>query len=710
MKSFIANLKLAHKFLLISLIAAAMISVTLALTVSKNVADLRFARSELLGVKPADDTLKLIQLTQQHRGQSAMFLGGNESLAGPRQSKQAEVERALAKAQASAATLGDQKLVALVGSIATEWQSLAAGVGNKSLAGPQSFTRHTALIAEQLSMLEDIANVSGIVLHPEASLYFLQNGVLTHLPRLTEALGQLRASGALLLAKGEATPQDKTRLGALVSQARTNYRDANKALELSIQSDPAIRVAIAAPLAAAQAAVEQGLTLVDEKIVRADKLSFPSAEYFTVTTRIIDAQFALVDTAFTALGTQLQQTVEAARLELITLLVGAAVLSALTLWIMWTIARTTTASVGAALQLAESVAAGDLSSKTPAAGRDEIGQLLRALGTMNDSLGHVVSGVRQNAEGVATASAQIAQGNNDLSARTEEQASALEETAASMEQLSSTVRQNADNARQANQLALSASSVAVKGGEVVGQVVTTMNGINASSKKIADIIAVIDGIAFQTNILALNAAVEAARAGEQGRGFAVVASEVRSLAGRSADAAKEIKGLICASVERVEQGTALVDQAGATMTEVVSSIKRLTDIMGEISAASTEQSAGVAQVGEAVAQMDQATQQNAALVEQSAAAAESLKGQAQQLVQAVAVFKLGPPSQNRAADVVVAGPASPAGPAVAERRGPNRAKNVTRPVFGAPAKAKAAAQATEAAPAKTGTDGDWATF
>ena len=710
MKSFIANLKLAHKFLLISLIAAAMISVTLALTVSKNVADLRFARSELLGVKPADDTLKLIQLTQQHRGQSAMFLGGNESLAGPRQSKQAEVERALAKAQASAATLGDQKLVALVGSIATEWQSLAAGVGNKSLAGPQSLARHTALIAEQLSMLEDIANVSGIVLHPEASLYFLQNGVLTHLPRLTEALGQLRARGALLLAKGEATPEDKTRLAALVSQARTNYRDANKALELSIQSDPAIRVAIAAPLAAAQAAVEQGLTLVDEKIVRTDKLSFSSAEYFSVTTRIIDVQFALVDTAFTALGTQLHQTVEAARLELITLLVGAAVLSALTLWIMWTIARTTTASVGAALQLAESVAAGDLSSKTPAAGRDEIGQLLRALGTMNDSLGHVVSGVRQNAEGVATASAQIAQGNQDLSQRTEEQAAALEETAASMEQLSSTVKQNADNAKQANQLALGASTVAIKGGNVVGRAVDTMKGINDSSKKIADIIGVIDGIAFQTNILALNAAVEAARAGEQGRGFAVVAAEVRSLAGRSADAAKEIKGLITASVERVEQGTALVDQAGATMTEIVASIKRVTDIMGEISAASSEQSASVAQIGEAVSQMDQATQQNAALVEESAAAAESLRDQAQQLVQAVAVFKLDDAGQTYTPASMRPIATSNPNAAPAERRGPNRAKNVARPAFGAKGRPDAPTLTTEATSRRSGTDDEWTSF
>ena len=275
-----------------------------------------------------------------------------------------------------------------------------------------------------------------------------------------------------------------------------------------------------------------------------------------------------------------------------------------------------------------------------------------------------------------------------------------------MEQLSSTVKQNADNAKQANQLALGASIVAIKGGEVVGQVVDTMKSINDSSRKIADIISVIDGIAFQTNILALNAAVEAARAGEQGRGFAVVAGEVRNLAQRSAEAAKEIKSLITTSVERVEQGSALVDQAGATMTEVVSSIKRVTDIMGEISAASTEQSAGVAQVGEAVSQMDQATQQNAALVEESAAAAESLKGQAQQLVQAVSVFKLGQGAAVHHAPAAHAAPA--ASPAAVDRRGPDRAKNVTRPTFGA--KAKAPVRTAEAAPAKTGTDGEWASF
>ena len=292
-----------------------------------------------------------------------------------------------------------------------------------------------------------------------------------------------------------------------------------------------------------------------------------------------------------------------------------------------------------AAHIATAVGQGDLSVRIQLKPGDT-SSLMAQLKFMQDSLTRVVANVRRGSESVSSASTEIASGNHDLSGRTESQASALEQTAATMEELNATVRQNADNAQQANALAQNASNVAAKGGEVVAQVVDTMKGINDSSKKISDIISVIDGIAFQTNILALNAAVEAARAGEQGRGFAVVASEVRSLAGRSAEAAKEIKHLISASVERVEQGTALVDQAGSTMTEVVSSIRRVTDIMAEISSASGEQASGVAEVGAAVTQMDQATQQNAALVEQIAATADSLKSQAQELVHTVAVFKL----------------------------------------------------------------------
>jgi methyl-accepting chemotaxis protein len=305
--------------------------------------------------------------------------------------------------------------------------------------------------------------------------------------------------------------------------------------------------------------------------------------------------------------------------------------------------------------LARTVATGDLSTVIEVKSADETGQLLRALHDMNEALVRIVGEVRSGTDTIASASQQIATGNADLSSRTEQQASSLEETASSMEELTSTVKQNADNARQANQFAVSASEVAAKGGTVMSEVVDTMGAINESARKIVDIIAVIDGIAFQTNILALNAAVEAARAGEQGRGFAVVASEVRSLAQRSAAAAKEIKALIDNSVEKADAGSRLVDQAGTTMREVVESIKRVTDIMGEISAASQEQNEGIGQVQVAISQMDQTTQQNAALVEEAAAASESLREQAAKLSQTVAVFRLDG-AQGRAAPAALPKP------------------------------------------------------
>ena len=304
------------------------------------------------------------------------------------------------------------------------------------------------------------------------------------------------------------------------------------------------------------------------------------------------------------------------------------------------IMRAVTAPIHQAVAVARAVAAGDLHYAFEVGGNNETGELLAALKEMQHALATVVANVRRGSQSVALASAEIAQGNQDLSDRTERQASALQQTASSMHALDSQVHHNADSASQANKLAMNASTVATQGGAVVGQVVQTMREINESSRRIADIISVIDGIAFQTNILALNAAVEAARAGEQGRGFAVVASEVRSLAGRSADAAREIKSLISASVERVERGSAQVDQAGATMAALVVAIRRVTDIMGEISVASSEQSGAVAQVGATIMQMDHTTQQNAALVEQMAAAAGGLRSQAVELVQSVAIFKL----------------------------------------------------------------------
>jgi methyl-accepting chemotaxis protein len=375
----------------------------------------------------------------------------------------------------------------------------------------------------------------------------------------------------------------------------------------------------------------------------------------------------------------------------------------------WSITRSVTRPLRQAVAAAEVIASGDLSESVGSTARDEAGDMLRALGNMQNSLRTLVGQVRSSTESITTASSEIAVGGQDLSTRTEQTASNLQQAASSMEQLTGTVKQSADSARQANQLAASAAEVAARGGSVVSQVVSTMDQINTSSKKIADIIGVIDGIAFQTNILALNAAVEAARAGEQGRGFAVVAGEVRNLAQRSAEAAKEIKGLIGTSVDKVESGSKLVADAGATMNEIVASVQRVTDIIGEITAAAAEQSDGIGQVNTAVTQLDQMTQQNAALVEESAAAAESLKDQAARLAQLVGTFKL-----DSAAPGTTALSVPIAAVATTTPRATVRARTAAAPAVARPAPAAAPMRpAPAAAPAKTTVntpDDNWESF
>jgi methyl-accepting chemotaxis protein len=640
MKHWIGNLKMWQKFALIGALAVGMVAGPTALMVKGHWELMDAARAEAAGMGPAGDVLKLIQLTQHHRGLTAGVLAGNDKAKAAREAKQAEVEQALQKVQVSAGSFGANKLTARSATIQNEWRALAQGLAGNSVSGPDSYKRHTALIAEQLSLLEGITDASTLALDPEAGTYYLITAVMGELPKLSESLGQMRARGATLLGKGTALPEERAAIASLADATKSFARSSRSAFDKSIDADPAVKAAIEKPLADAVSAVESGLKLADEQIVRAETPSMSSADYFAGMTRVIDSQFELTTQAFKALEDMLAARVAAKQRELGIVALVIVVFGSLALWVLVLVTRTTTRSVAQALAAAEALAAGDLTQRVQAQTGDEIGQLVRALGSSMSNLARVVGAIKDSTDSVKTAATEIAQGNLDLSQRTEEQSANLQQTAASMEQLTATVKQNADTARQASELANSASAVATEGGSVVERVISNMEDITDSSKRIADIIGVIDGIAFQTNILALNAAVEAARAGENGRGFAVVAAEVRSLAQRSAQAAKEIKALIGQSVEKVEAGAKLVGDAGKTMNDVVLQVRHVSTLIGEISSASVQQTTGIGQIGDAVAQLDQVTQQNAALVEESAAAAESLSQQATHLAQAVAVFRL----------------------------------------------------------------------
>jgi methyl-accepting chemotaxis protein len=630
-----------QKFALIGVLAVGMVAAPTVLVVRADWNALQTVRAEAAGMAPAGEVIKLIQATQQHRGIAAGLLGGDTAARAARDTKQSEVDALQNKVSAALEAFGDAKLVSQQQALQRDWKALAAGVAAGSISAGDSLAQHTALLATQLDLLTGVADSSTLALDPEAASYYLITAVFGHLPQLSETLGQARGRGVQLLANGKAKPEERARLSALAESAQPHFRHARAALTKAIAADPALSKVLDKPLAKASGAVETALKLIDEQIVKPETLTLPSSEYRNAATSAIDTQFELIAAAFTALDGMLVERAAAMRNELLTVtgLIGG--FAALALWVIVVVTRTTTGALTQAVAATQALARGDLTHRVEVTTNDEVGELLTAVQTSMARLAEVVVGIKSTSESVSTAAVQIAQGNLDLSQRTEEQASNLQQTAASMEELTSTVQSTADAAREASTLAGAASEVAARGGEVVSRVVKTMDEITASSRQISDIIGVIDGIAFQTNILALNAAVEAARAGEQGRGFAVVASEVRSLAQRSAEAAKQIKTLIGASVERVETGSRLVGDAGTTMSDIVARVQRVTQLIAEIGAATSEQSGGIGQVSDAVGQLDQVTQQNAALVEESAAAADSLKQQALKLVNAVSVFNVG---------------------------------------------------------------------
>ena len=520
------------------------------------------------------------------------------------------------------------------------WQQLEAKVAQKQLQQAQSTAQHTALITSIMRISDELLHFYGLQVETEVGPHALIQAALVSTPMLGEKLGILRAQGSGFLARHELPPFNKGVVSSLHQRAQELQAQAFTDFARALQAEPAYRSSLEALTQQAQTQVRQALELATREVLEAPELTLAPQTYFDTFTRTIDGLYELNAQALTQLDATLQQ--RQARLQNMLWLQAVVMVVLLVLGVVMiaAFANSIRTPLLQAVELADAVAEGDLAGPPLPNGSDEVGHVLHALQAMRSQLIQVVQRVRLSADGVATASVQIAQGNQDLSLRTESQASALQETSAAMEEMTATVGQNADSAAQATQLAANASLIASHGGEVVTQVVQTMHGIHASSGRMADIIGVIDSIAFQTNILALNAAVEAARAGEAGRGFAVVAGEVRQLAQRSAQAAREISGLINESLNSVQQGNALAERAGQTMEEVVLAVRRVSDIMGEISAASREQSQSVGQVGDAVAQMDQTTQQNAALVEEMAAAANSLQSQAQELVQGVAVFRL----------------------------------------------------------------------
>jgi methyl-accepting chemotaxis protein len=639
--SFLNRLKLPQKFLVLCLIGLVLAGIPTYFYFGESGKLLTALKNEQQGLPKAALGLKAAQLTQQHRAMSALLLNGAPNSEAKRDAKQAEADKAYSLVEAEVKQIGKKTIDAQWEIVWRDWQTLRANVKSKSITGPQSYAAHSALVPKIIALNELISDHYGLSLDPDADTYQLIQAMYYQLPSLTEELGRLRAKGTAPLTKQEIAPEDRLALQGIIARVHDRLAQTRGAYQKATNENPAIDAKLAGHFKAAADAAGSIATLAENEIIKPETLSYDPLKWVAETTAAIDAQFDLNTAASAELEKMLASKISHFTSVRWAMLAACLGLLAVAAYMAVLITRSVTAPLNNAISVAQAVASGNLVNDFEVGPENEVGQLLRALKEMNDSLRHIVSDVRESVDSISAATHDIASGNADVSARIESQASSLQQTASSMEELTSTVRQNTDNAKQANDLVQSASSVASRGGTVVSQVVQTMGEINDSSRKIVDIIAVIDGIAFQTNILALNAAVEAARAGEQGRGFAVVAGEVRTLAQRSAAAAKEIKELINRSVEKVEAGNHLADQAGHAMGEILTSVQRITQIVSDIAIASEEQGSGIEQVNQAVTQMDDMTQQNAALVEQTAAASASLEEQAALLVKAVSIFSLG---------------------------------------------------------------------
>lgn len=639
MKNLLDKINLPAKFLILGLFALILfvLPTTLFIHTGNQLIDAK--HRELSGIPVEKQMLRLLNLLQRHRAETAIAIALKKPDNPPRVALMTEINGLSEDIQS---TLRQQDMRAQplqrLDQMNQAWAQLQNDINSGTLSFADSLTAHARLIELMLSANRDILDYYGMSLDSDLNTYQLITSIFNRLPQLTETLGQIRAAGASLIASGAISERDFSRMAFQVEAGKTALEQFNSNLEKVYAIEPALAADFSA---AAQEANRQALSALQlaERVFVSRSASVAPVEYVQTFTQAINQFSTLGAQNGDRLAQMLQTQIDMHRHQQYMLLAGLLAVALVAIFMALMISRSVTRPLQDAVRLASSVAAGDLTSTLHIGGSNEMAELLHALMKMQQHLARLVSDIKNHAATIATSSEEIAQGNGDLSSRTEEQAASLAQTAASMEQLASIIQQNADNTRFASDKAVSATQAALKSGEAMDSVMDSMRKIHGSSGQIAEITSVIDSIAFQTNILALNAAVEAARAGESGKGFAVVATEVRALAQRSASAAKEIKSLIEHSVSKAQEGINMAQSAGDKVKQSLSAIEQTSQLIRDISSSSAEQSSGISQVNIAVNQMDQVTQQNAVLVEQSAASADDLAGRAGQLRHMVAVFR-----------------------------------------------------------------------
>ncbi len=635
--SWIDRLSLRHKFSLLALLGLLGMAVPAAVAVWESWASWQELNEEVRGLAPSEELLKLIKVTQEHRGLSNGVLIGNAAQEAARQQKQSKVAELMTQVGLALQAQNAPDLFKRAQGMQTQWQTLAEEVAHKRVPAAASLQRHTELVNQELILLDDVLDHSGLSLDAEAKSYHMIMATFRDLPRMIERMGLARAKGMAMLSTGDIDASSSAVLRGHLEAGQVHGLDVDRGLgKTGLDQDPAAQGLLDIWKKAQQAQTQA------QELVRnvADGRQMEPQEYFQHMTGFIGAQFAISDAVLKSLQQRLveRKAAEVARLTVVVLVILG--LAGLCIVLGAMIQRRVLDAADQAGRAARALARGDLSVSLQTRAQDELGDMVRAMSEAMGGLRQLVAQIREASASVAQAADEIAQGNQDLSQRTEGQASSLQQTAASMDEISAMVRVNSGTAQKANTLAQQASSGAGQSGDTFREVVGKMADIRDASRRIAEINAVIDGIAFQTNILALNAAVEAARAGEQGRGFAVVAGEVRTLAQRSANAAREIKSLISQSTDTVEAGYHLAETTGDNIQALVERVVEVSQLMANLAAGNEQQQLGIEQVNQAVNHLDQGTQQNAALVEESSAAAISLRQQALRLQASISHFKL----------------------------------------------------------------------